>query len=41
MMIVPFYLPTSMFSLCLALPMIALFSPPGTADRGGYLEDLD
>jgi len=35
------FVPSSMISLCYMLPMIALVSPPGTADRGSYLEDLD
>jgi hypothetical protein len=41
MLFVPLYVPSPMISLCFMLPMIALVSPPGTADRGGYLEDLD
>ncbi len=41
MFFVPLYVPASMVSLYFMLPMIALVSPPGPADRGGYLEDLD
>jgi hypothetical protein len=40
-MLVTMFVNPLVLPLCFVLPMVALISPPGTIDRGGYLSDLD